>query len=99
MKAILEGLLFVVGDEGITIKDISNILEIDEEIAKQLVLELKNDYLSEDRGLRIDYLGNSLKLTTKKEHKEYYKKLIEESNNTLSQAALETLVIIAYNEP
>ena len=99
MKAILEGLLFVVGDDGITIKDICNILEIDEDAAKELVLSLKNDYLSEERGLRIDYLGNSLKLTTKKEHKEYYKKLIEESNNSLSEAALETLAIIAYNEP
>ncbi len=99
MKAILEGLLFVVGDEGITINEICNVLEIDEDTAKELVLSLKNDYLSEDRGLRIDYLGNSLKLTTKKEHKEYYRKLIEESNHTLSQAALETLAIIAYNEP
>ena len=99
MKAILEGLLFVVGDDGITIEEICNVLEIDEDKAKELVLSLKNDYLSEDRGLRIDYLGNSLKLTTKKEHKEYYKKLIEESNHTLSQAALETLAIIAYNEP
>lgn len=99
MKAVLEGILFVVGDEGITINEISNILEISEEDAKELVLELKNDYLDESRGLRIDYLGNSLKLTTKKEHKEYYKRMIEESNNTLSQAALETLAIIAYNEP
>ncbi len=99
MKAILEGLLFVVGDEGITIKDISSILEIDEDTAKELVLSLKNDYLSEDRGLRIDYLGNSLKLTTKSEHKYYYKKLIEEESHVLSQAALETLAIIAYNEP
>lgn len=99
MKAILEGLLFVVGDEGITIDEICNVLEIDDKTAKELVLSLKNDYLSEDRGLRIDYLGNSLKLTTKSEHKEYYKKLIEESNHTLSQAALETLAIIAYNEP
>ena len=99
MKAVLEGILFIVGDDGITIPEISNILEISEEDAKKLVLELKNDYLSIDRGLRIDYLGNSLKLTTKKEHKEYYKKLIEESNNTLSQAALETLAIIVYNEP
>lgn len=99
MKAILEGLLFVVGDEGITIKDMSNILEIDEDTAKELVLSLKNDYLSDDRGLRIDYLGNSLKLTTKSEHKEYYKKLIEEESHVLSQAALETLAIIAYNEP
>lgn len=99
MKAVLEGLLFVVGDDGITIPEICNILEITEESAKELVLALKNDYLSEDRGLRIDYLGNALKLTTKSEHKEYYKKLIEESNHTLSESALETLAIIAYNEP
>lgn len=99
MKAVLEGLLFVVGDDGITIDEICNVLDINEEEAKELVLSLKNDYLSEERGLRIDYLGNSLKLTTKREHKEYYKKLIEESNHTLSQAALETLAIIVYNEP
>ena len=83
-KAVLEGLLFVVGDEGITMDEIMSILEIDSNTAKELVLSLKNDYLNENRGLRIDYLGNSLKLTTKIEHKEYYKKLIEESNHTLS---------------
>lgn len=99
MKAVLEGILFVVGDEGTTIDEVCNVLEINEDVAKELILELKNDYLDENRGLRIDYLGNSLKLTTKEEHKNYYKKLIEESSNTLSQAALETLAIIAYNEP
>lgn len=99
MKAVLEGLLFVVGDDGITISSICDILNIEEEEAKKLVLDLKRDYMSDERGLRIDYLGNSLKLTTKEEHKEYYRKLIEDSNNTLSQSALETLVIIAYNEP
>lgn len=99
MKAILEGLLFVVGDEGLTIDQICNVLNIEEEESKKLVLDLKNDYEDESRGLRIDYLGNTLKLTTKREHKEYYKKLIEEDNRALSQAALETLAIIAYNEP
>src|SRR5574344_375063 len=99
MKAVLEGILFVVGDDGITIDEISNILDISEDESKELILSLKNDYLDESRGIRIDYLGNRLKLTTKIEHKEYYKKLIEETSNTLSQAALETLAIIAYNEP
>lgn len=99
MKAVLEGLLFVVGDDGITISSICDILNIEEEEAKKLVLDLKKDYMSDERGLRIDYLGNSLKLTTKEEHKEYYRKLVEDSNSTLSQSALETLVIIAYNEP
>ena len=100
MKAVLEGILFVVGDEGVTINDICNILEINEEDAKKLVLELKNDYLDCNRGLRIDYLGNSIKLTTKKEHKEYYQRLCDsEIEEGLSQSALETLAIIAYNQP
>jgi len=76
MKAVLEGILFVVGDDGITIPEICNILDVEEEAAKELILELRNDYLDESRGLRIDYLGNSIKLTTKREHKDYYKKLI-----------------------
>ena len=46
-KAVLEGLLFVVGDEGITMDEIMSILEIDSNTAKELVLSLKNDYLNE----------------------------------------------------
>lgn len=100
MKGIIEGLLYVQGDQGLTIKEVSNILEISEDDAKQLILSLKQDYIDEDRGLRINYLGNSFKLTTKEEHKEYFKKLLENpQNNTLSNQALETLAIIAYNEP
>ena len=100
MKAILEGLLFVVGEDGLTFEQIEDVLKIDEETAKNLVLELKKDYEDESRGLRIDYLGNRIKVTTKYEHRDYYQKLIENpETNYLSQAALETLAIIAYNEP
>ena len=96
---VLEGILFVVGDEGLTLNQICDILDIDMEKAKELLMELKKSY-DDNRGIRISYLGDAFKLTTKKEHKEYYKKLIENpENNTLSQAALETLAIIAYNQP
>lgn len=99
-KAVLEGLLFVVGEEGLTFDQIEDVLEIDEEESKNLLYELKHDYEDENRGLRIDFLGNRFKLTTKYEHREYYQKLLENpETNTLSQAALETLAIIAYNEP
>lgn len=99
-KAVLEGLLFVVGEEGLTFEQIEDVLEIDEEESKKLLYELKHDYEDENRGLRIDFLGNRFKLTTKYEHREYYQKLLENpETNTLSQAALETLAIIAYNEP
>lgn len=99
-KAVLEGLLFVVGEDGLTIEQITDVLEINEDEAKDLIMNLKKDYESDERGLRIDFLGNRFKLTTKFEHKKYYQKLIENPDtNTLSQAALETLAIIAYNEP
>ena len=99
-KAILEGLLFVVGEDGLTIEQIMDVLNINEDESKNLIMELKKDYEDESRGLRIDFLGNRFKITTKFEHKNYYQKLIENpETNFLSQAALETLAIIAYNEP
>ncbi len=99
-KAILEGLLFVVGEDGLTLDQIEEVLDITEEESHELLTELKNDYLDDNRGIRIDFLGNRFKLTTKSEHKEYYQKLIENpETNVLSQAALETLAIIAYNSP
>lgn len=98
--AVLEGLLFVVGDDGLTLKQICEIMELSLEEGRDLILDLKNTYDDENRGIRINILGDRFKLSTKKEHREYYKKLVETpENNSLSQAALETLAIVAYNEP
>ena len=99
-EAVLEGMLFVVGDDGLTINKIKDVLNLDDDGAKRLILSLKEKYENSDRGIRINYLGNTFKLTTKEEHKSYYQKLIENpETNTLSQSALETLAIIVYNEP
>lgn len=99
-QGILEGLLFVVGDDGLTLKQISELLDEDIDTCKEILLSLKQSYEAENRGIRISYLGDAFKLTTKKEHNDYYQKLIVNPNtNTLSQAALETLAIIAYNQP
>ena len=100
LLGVLEGILFVVGDEGVTLTQICDILNVEIEEAKRLLMELKKNYDAEDRGIRISYLGDAFKLTTKKEHKEYYQKLIENpEGNTLSPSALEVLAIIAYNQP
>lgn len=99
-EGILEGLLFVVGDDGLTLKQISELLEENIDTCKEILLSLKQAYEADNRGIRISYLGDAFKLTTKKEHKDYYQKLIvNPTTNTLSQAALETLAIIAYNQP
>lgn len=99
-KAILEGLLFLCGSDGITREEVIEILEIDDEKFDTIINSLISDYEKEDRGVRLEYLGQTYKLATKKEHKIYYEKLVEaKNNNTLTQACLETLAIIAYNEP
>ena len=100
MLAVLEGLLYIQGDLGLTIEQVMDILEVDRERAKELIYELKKSYEDENRGLKINFLGNTFKLTTKEEHKEYYQKLIIDSKTQiLSNSALEVLAIIAYNEP
>lgn len=97
---ILEGILFVVGDEGINLDSLCEIMNITLEEAKELLLQLKNRYEGEEYGVRISYLGDAFKLTTKEEHKEYYQRLVENPTaNTLSPSALEVLAIIAYNQP
>ena len=97
---IIEGILFVVGDEGINLKTLCDIMNITETEGKDLLLNLKKSYENKNRGLRISYLGDAFKLTTKSEHKEYYEKMvINPETNSLSQAALEVLAIIAYNQP
>jgi len=97
---ILEGILFVVGDEGINLTTMCEIMNLTETEAKDLLLHLKKSYEDKNRGLRISYLGDAFKLTTKPEHKDYYEKLvINPETNTLSQAALEVLAIVAYNQP
>lgn len=100
MKAVIEGLLFISGNEGITIDKIKEITNLESDKIKDILTELYNDYGSESRGIKLVYLGNHYKLTTKEEHKEYYQKLVNNGeSNLLSQSALETLAIIAYNQP
>lgn len=100
LLGVLEGILFVVGDEGITLEKISKILDIDIEEVKKLLIELKTSYEANNRGIRISYLGDAFKLTTKEEHKIYYEKLVDNpESNLLSNASLEVLAIVAYNQP
>lgn len=100
MEGVVEGILFVVGNEGIEKDRLLEILQISDKELDDIIDDLKDSYESVNRGINIEYLANRYKLVTKKEHKEYYEKLVEvEKNDDLSQSALETLAIIAYNSP
>ena len=69
-EAILEGLLFVVGDEGITLDNIVEIMAITKKEAQELLKNLREEYNKDNRGIRISFIGDAFKLTTKQEHKE-----------------------------
>ncbi len=100
LKAVVEGLLFASGDEGMTLDQLSKILEINKSASAHLIEELKYDYDNTDRGLMVMESHDVIHLTTKPEHSQYFKRLLETPQSTrLSQAALETLAIIAYRQP
>ncbi|RAK22231.1 segregation and condensation protein B [Anoxybacillus vitaminiphilus] len=99
-KAIVEGLLFAAGDEGLSLPQIALVLELSEEQTLQIIEELKKDCQQAYRGIEINEIAGTFQLTTKKEHAPYLKKLVESpGSSSLSQAALETLAIIAYRQP
>jgi segregation and condensation protein B len=99
-KAIVEGLLFAAGDEGLSLKQIASVLDVNEEQTLTIIEELKADYSQQSRGIHLVELAGVFQLATKKEHAPYLKKLVESPGaSSLSQAALETLAIIAYRQP
>ncbi|WHX39169.1 SMC-Scp complex subunit ScpB [Mesobacillus sp. AQ2] len=100
-KGILESLLFAAGDEGLSLKQITSVLEVDEIQANEIIVGLQSDYdRDEQRGITIVQLAGVYQLATKKEHAVYLKKLVESPGTAhLSQAALETLAIVAYKQP
>ncbi|BAC13783.1 hypothetical conserved protein [Oceanobacillus iheyensis HTE831] len=99
-KGVIEGLLFASGDEGVTAKQLSKILDIGLDTVEHILEELRFEYEREDRGLMIIQSNNIFHLATKPEHSSYFKRLIDSPRTSkMSQAALETLAIIAYRQP
>jgi segregation and condensation protein B len=99
-KGIAESLLFAAGDEGLSLKQIAHVLEVEENQAREIMDSLMEDYNTSSRGIMAVELAGTFQLVTKKEFSPYLKKLVESpSAASLSQAALETLAIIAYRQP
>ena len=96
-KAIIEAILFACGRE-VGIKELMSALEISSEDLFAIIESMRQDYLKEDRGIEIVKVQESVQLTTKKEYYEYIYPIFDKrSKPNLSNAALETLSIIAYN--
>ena len=98
--AVLEGLLFVTGDEGLTAAQAADTLGVSEKQAEELFAQLQKAWQSDDRGLEVVRYGDIYRFLTKAFVHSYAARLFSKDVKTqLSQAALETLAIIAYKQP
>lgn len=97
---VLEGLLFAVGEDGISLDQVMYVLEVDESVAKGLFLDLRDRYELISSGINVIEVAGVYKMTTKKDHAPFLKRLIQNPNQKgLSNAALEVLAIVAYRQP
>lgn len=99
-EAVVEGLLYLVGEDGLKLEQLAVVLEKSLEDTKVLLDNIKMKYEAPIYGFELVDYGKSYKFVTKKEVYPFAAKLFNETaKNQLSQPALETLAIIAYKQP
>lgn len=100
LKSIIEGLLFLAGDEGLTVKQLAEVLDQRSEVITDALKDMKRSFKKAERGLQIISIAGGYQLATLPDHAPYFEKLAySPSRSSLSQAALETLSIVAYRQP
>ncbi|NLJ77807.1 MAG: SMC-Scp complex subunit ScpB [Tissierellia bacterium] len=98
-KAIIESLLFVWG-EPLSLKDIADILKIKQRRTKIILDTMMEEFNLENRGLKIVRMEDRYQLCTRPEYDKWLRELSSHGRTrNLSNAALETLSIIAYKQP
>lgn len=99
IKAAIEAVLFANGSS-VEIGRIAQALEISEKDADKHICELIDDYNSSKRGITIIRLDNSYQMVSCKEYAPQIRTVMDlRRNSPLSQAALEVLAVVAYNQP
>ena len=96
-EAIIEAMLFSTGSI-ITLKDIMNAIELGLEDIEKIMQKMKTKYDAQNSGIELIRIDDGYQLCTKKEYYEYIYPLFDNRTKpNISNAALETLSIIAYN--
>lgn len=97
----IEGLLFVVGDDGLSVKQLIHILDEDEAEIRKALTTLSEQYVEqEERGIQLKELAGTYQFISKPELAETIQRLVENpTSQSLTQASLEVLAIVAYKQP
>lgn len=97
-KGIIEAILFATS-RIVKMKELIAILELNADEINEIILEMQSEYQKESRGIDIVRIEDGFILSSKKEYYEYiYPAIDKRIKPTLSQASLEVLAIIAYNQ-
>lgn len=99
LETIVEAVLFASGD-AVSLETLSEIIGIDKVTLENLINRMMETYTQQNRGIQIREINGGYQLCSNPDYYEYIEKLFEpRQKQGLSQAALETLAIIAYNQP
>lgn len=99
IKSIIESILFVTG-EPLSLRDISINLEMPPRYIEEILNEMITDYEASERGIKLISIKGDYQLVTKSENSDYIQRLLKKNKRqSLSQASLESLAIIAYKQP
>ena len=96
---IVEAILFVTGD-AVEKRDLCRALEVTEAELEETLDALESGYDFDRRGLRLLRFGAHVQLATRPDYAPYVEKLLQPvQKQSLSQAVMETLAVIAYRQP
>lgn len=99
MESAIESVLFAVG-EPISADKLSEIFETDKKVIRKIISRIKDNLEVADGGIVLLEMDDSFQMASNPENAEFVKKALEIRRDTpLSQAALEVLAIVAYNQP
>lgn len=99
LAKIIEAILFVSG-EPVQLGGVARALEVTELEVSAAADELASDYDYNRRGICLKRFGTHIQLSTRPDYAPQIEKLLQPiQKQSLSQAALETLAVVAYKQP
>ena len=99
LKGRIEAILFVAG-EAVSIKDLARALQTGEKEIRSAVSALRDEYDYEQRGFLLKRFGDNIQLATRPLYAGDVVRLLQPvQQQSLSQAAMETLAVVAYKQP
>ena len=99
LKGRIEAILFVAG-EAVSVKDLARALQTGEKEIRNAVSELRDEYDYGQRGFLLKRFGDNIQLATRPLYAGDVVRLLQPvQQQSLSQAAMETLAVVAYKQP